>query len=101
MGKTAMQGARKALKFGCRSGNSPHCHALPLPASPPHICPAGNERMQTMFFRLIEREGVAGQHTFRVTQYPTLDIAREMANASASDFLIENDSGKPIEYRVA
>ena len=52
-----------------------------------------------MAFRLIERLGVAGP-PYRITQHVSLDAARQIAYATAVDFLIEDDCGKPIEYRI-
>lgn len=50
-------------------------------------------------FRLIERYGVTGQHSWRITEYPTLDAARKMAAACVVDFLIGDACGT-IEYRI-
>ena len=52
-------------------------------------------------FRVIEREGVAGQHTWRVTQQTSLEVARKNAAESAVDFLIVDATGRPVEYRIA
>jgi hypothetical protein len=54
-----------------------------------------------MTFRVIERFGVASQYSWRVTRHPTLDAARRVAAASAVDYLIEDDCGRPVEYRIA
>jgi hypothetical protein len=53
-----------------------------------------------MSFWLIERLGVSGQYSWRVTLHSTLNAAREMGNASAFDFLIQDHTG-PVEYRIA
>jgi hypothetical protein len=53
-----------------------------------------------MTFRVIERYGVAGRYDWRVTRHPTLDAARRLAAASVVDFLIEDDCGRPVEYRI-
>ena len=52
-----------------------------------------------MAFRLIERLSVADP-PYRITRHASLDTARQMARASAFDFLIEDHCGKPIEYRI-
>ena len=63
--------------------------------------PSLNLRVETMTFRVIERFGVASRYNWHVTRHPTLDAARKVAAASAVDFLIEDDYGKPVEYRIA
>jgi hypothetical protein len=63
----------------------------------------------TMYFRLIERERSAGLYSDRrVTQYPTLEAARQAGTISTRDYLIEECpgwptdlAGKPVEYRIA
>lgn len=54
-----------------------------------------------MSFRLIERQGLAGQYTWLVTQHLTLKVAQEIGDASAFDFLIEDCFGRPIKYRTS
>jgi hypothetical protein len=55
-----------------------------------------------MTFRVIERFGIASRrHNWRVTRHLTLDAAQRVAAASAVDYLIEDDCGRPVEYRIA
>jgi len=54
-----------------------------------------------MTFRVIERFGIASRYNWRVTRHLTLDAAQRVAAASAVDYLIEDDCGRPVEYRIA
>jgi len=52
-----------------------------------------------MSFKLIERDAILGRHGYRVTQHSSLEAARESA-IKLSVFVIEDDRGWPIEYRI-
>jgi hypothetical protein len=56
--------------------------------------------IKLMTFRVIERYGIARQYSWHVTLHHTLEAARRAAAASAVDFLIEDDCGRPVEYRI-
>ena len=53
-----------------------------------------------MSFKLIERDAILGRHGYRVTQHSSLEAARESAIKLSVDFVIEDDRGWPIEYRI-
>ena len=54
-----------------------------------------------MFYRLIQRHGARGQHTFAPEHHHSLCSARQKATTLAADYLIEDCFGNPIEYRIS
>jgi hypothetical protein len=51
--------------------------------------------------RLIERKHLPGRYDWRTTLHLTLEAARAAGAASSEDFVIEDERGGVIEYRIA